>query len=99
MSATSPFYRATEIESLTKYSSGISSLEEFNSVLQKSDSIECFKSVGLSEDDIEFYTDYKKGEEYMQQRHKNMNKDALETRVKKIEDLIKNSNQSTESER
>jgi hypothetical protein len=88
LSSKNRFYKSTELISLTNYTSGANSLEEFSFVIKHSNDVEKLKSHGLHDKDIELIFDYKNGMEQVRNKHKNMNIDVLKKRLGEIFEKI-----------
>lgn len=70
---------------LTSYTAGSSSLQDFQNIIQQSDEIETLNSAGLTADDIKLFFDSKRGDDYLNKSHKNLEKSILKERLKTIE--------------
>lgn len=85
------FLHATKIVPLTNYTSGVSNLHEFQNNVSCFEEIELLKQAQLSNDDIGLILDYNKhGIEYLETKHKNIDKTMLHDRINKLLSCISN---------
>lgn len=78
------FLKATEIVSITAHIKGCNSFADFNKVNDNLNQIEYLKSVELSNEEINFYIDSDKGYEYLYNKHKNLTKEYIVTKLEAI---------------
>lgn len=81
--------------------SGQYKFDEFRDEVNTAKDIEELCFYGLQKEEIEFYIDYRKGEEYFFSKHKNLCKTFLHKKISHILQAIKNGkvNKNSHSER
>lgn len=73
---------------LTNYTAGSNSLQDFQTIINESNEIESLKAAGLSRDDIKLFSDSRKGDDYLNETHKNLDKSVLQERLELIKQKI-----------
>lgn len=85
---TKEFERSTEFVPLTNYTAGASTLHDFENVVYQSNEIESLKAIGLTNSEIKLFWDSKKGDDYLYETHRNLEKSLLQQKLKSIKQKI-----------
>lgn len=96
------FEKSSEFVPFTSYAAGASSLHAFQEIIDTSNEIEILKAAGLTNDDIRLFLDSKRGDDYLNQTHRNFEKSLLQERMKTIKSMIEkycNKQERKEAER
>lgn len=94
------FQKSTEYPVLSNLTAGSSSLADFELVVEKCKEVECLKSKGLSNFDIQLYLDYKSNSlnKLIKTRYKNIEETVLNNKIKSILTIVKNENSNSSCE-
>ncbi|CAH0561076.1 unnamed protein product [Brassicogethes aeneus] len=88
LNATKEFVGSSEFVPVTNRLHGVTPLSYFENETNKFDVYDKYKSLGLSEQDIQLYEDNLKGFGYVLSKHRNINSDILMGNIKRIEKVI-----------